>query len=82
MCNKNNALLALEKIASTAKYKHLILSYNSEGIMAKDDILGVLKKFGEVELKNINYRRFKSNSNGKSKDKKLIQEQLYLLTSK
>jgi len=81
-CNKNNALLALEKIANTASYKYLILSYNSEGIMAKNDILDVLKKFGKVELRNIDYRRFKSNSNGKSKNKKLIQEQLYLLTGK
>lgn len=79
-CNKDTALRALEKIAKTAKYKHLILSYNSEGIMSEKDILSVLKKHGKVILKNIDYLRFKSNSNGDSKHKKTIQEQLYILT--
>lgn len=78
-CNPGTALKALEKIAKTAKYKCLILSYNSEGIMSKQDILSVLKKYGEVELQNIDYLRFKSNSNGGSRHKKLIQEQLYVL---
>lgn len=80
-CNKDTAIKALEKIAKTAKYKYLILSYNSEGIMAEKDILSVLKKYGEVKLQNIDYLRFKSNSNGDSKHKKVIQEQIYILTT-
>lgn len=80
-CNKNTALEALEKIAKIAKYKYLILSYNSEGIMSEKDILLVLKKYGKVKLKNIDYLRFKSNSNGDSKHKKVIQEQIYILTA-
>lgn len=80
-CNKDTALETLEKIAKTAKYKYLILSYNSEGIMPEKDILSVLGKYGKVNLKNIDYLRFKSNSNGDSKHKKTIQEQLYVLKS-
>ena len=78
-CNKDTALVALENIAKNAKYKYLILSYNSEGIMPEKDILAVLKKYGKVKLENIDYLRFKSNSNGDSKHKKTIQEQLYIL---
>lgn len=78
-CNKDTALAALDKIAQTAKYKYLILSYNSEGIMPEKDILAVLKKHGTVKMENIDYLRFKSNSNGDSKHKKTIQEQLYIL---
>jgi adenine-specific DNA-methyltransferase len=78
-CNKDTALEALEKIAKTAKYKCLILSYNSEGIMPEKDIISVLEKYGKVKLQNIDYLRFKSNSNGDSKHKKTIQEQLYVL---
>lgn len=80
-CNKETALTALDKIAKTAKYKYLILSYNSEGIMPEKDIKSVLKKYGEVTLQNIDYPRFKSNNNGDSKRKKTIQEQLYILKS-
>src|SRR3989338_6378704 len=78
-CNQGSALKALEEIAKTAKYKCLILSYNSEGIMPEQDIISVLGKYGKVSLQNIDYLRFKSNSNGDSKHKKLIQEQLYVL---
>lgn len=80
-CNKETALTALDKIAKMAKYKYLILSYNSEGIMPERNIMSVLKKYGEVALQNIDYPRFKSNNNGDSKHKKTIQEQLYILRS-
>lgn len=80
-CNKNSALQALDRIAKTAKYKSLILSYNSEGIMPETEIVSTLKKYGKVKVNNIDYLRFKSNSNGDSKDKKIIQEQLYVLTA-
>ena len=78
-CNQSSALKALDQIAKTAKYKCLILSYNSEGIMPEQDIISVLGKYGKVSLQNIDYLRFKSNSKGDSKHKKLIQEQLYVL---
>jgi adenine-specific DNA-methyltransferase len=78
-CNKDSALSALDRIAKNSKYKCLILSYNSEGIMPEEDILNTLGKYGKVTLKNIEYLRFKSNSNGDSKHKKTIQEQLFVL---
>ncbi|MCX6739506.1 MAG: DNA adenine methylase [Candidatus Parcubacteria bacterium] len=78
-CNKDTALNALDMVAKKAKYKKLILSYNSEGIMPEKDIISVLSRYGKVDLKNIDYLRFKSNSNGESKTKKIIQEQLYVL---
>jgi adenine-specific DNA-methyltransferase len=79
-CNKDTALQSLDKIANTVKYKHLILSYNSEGIMASKKIVETLQKYGNVELVEFDYLRFKSNSNGESQTKKHIHEQLYILT--
>jgi len=55
------------------------LSYNSEGIMLKKDIINTLNKYGKLTLENIDYLRYKSNNNGDSKHKKTIQEQLYVL---
>jgi adenine-specific DNA-methyltransferase len=81
-CNSTSALKALRQIASESKYKVLLLSYNSEGIMKQEDILKTLKEFGKVELKEIDYLRFKSNSKGESATKKHIKEQIYLLTRK
>lgn len=80
-CNAETGLQELHKIAKNGKYKWLILSYNTEGIMPKQKIISVLEQFGTVELVEFDYLRFKSNSNGDSKHKKYIQEQLYILKS-
>jgi len=81
-CNAKLGIEKLEEIAKKAKYQYLLLSYNSEGIMPQGEIMRVLSKFGNVELKEIDYLRFKSNSNGDSAHKKYIQEQIYLLHRK
>lgn len=81
-CNPTTAIEALKKVAGEAKYKCLLLSYNSEGIMSQKAILDTLGEFGDVELKEIDYLRFKSNSNGESATKKHIKEQIYLLRRK
>ena len=78
-CNADTGLQELNKIAKNGKYKYLILSYNTEGIMPKQKIISVLEQFGKVELVEFDYLRFKSNNNGDSKHKKYIQEQLYIL---
>jgi adenine-specific DNA-methyltransferase len=78
-CNAETGLKELCNIAKNANYKYVVLSYNSEGIMPQDKILSVLDSFGEIELVEFDYLRFKSNSNGESKTKKFIKEQLYIL---
>lgn len=81
-CNKDTGLEELRKIAENARYRNLILSYNSEGVMPQERILKTLQEFGETELIEFNYLRFKSNSNGDSRHKKFIKEQLYILRKK
>src|SRR3989338_9665966 len=78
-CNEKSALQALDRIARESKYKYLLLSYNSEGIMPQNAIESTLGKYGDVQLIEIDYRRFRSNSNGDAPNKKLIREQIYLL---
>lgn len=78
-CNRITALSELEKIVNEARYSTLILSYNTEGIMPQSDIMNIMQKYGNVELVEFDYLRFKSNNNGESKAKKIIQEQIYIL---
>ena len=78
-CNAKTALRDLEYIAKNAKYKYLVLSYNSEGIMPQSEILQLLTKYGDIVLEEFPYLRFKSNNNGLAKSKKHIKEQLYIL---
>ena len=79
-CNAKTALRDLELVAQSARYKHLVMSYNSEGIMPQEDIINLLSKYGSVKLEQYQYTRFKSNNNGLSKIKKHIYEQLYILS--
>jgi len=78
-CNATTAIQELNKIANEGKFKTLILSYNTEGIMKQENIISTLEKYGKVELVEFEYLRFKSNSNGESSNKKFIHEQLYIL---
>lgn len=78
-CNAKTAIQELNKIAKEGKFKTLILSYNSEGIMEQESIISTLEQYGKVELVEFEYLRFKSNSNGESSTKKFIHEQLYIL---
>ena len=63
-CKASTALEDLDKVARIATYEYLVLSYNSEGIMPQHNILDVLSQYGEVELEQFEYLRFKSNNNG------------------
>lgn len=78
-CNAKSGIIELSQMAKDLKGKTLILSYNTEGIMPKKEIISTLEQYGEVELVEFEYLRFKSNSNGDTKDKKFINEQLYIL---
>ena len=78
-CNAVTALNDLEYIASNANCKYLILSYSSEGIMKKDDILSILTKYGEVKMEQFINLRFKSHSKGLSSSKKHIFEQVFMV---
>ena len=78
-CNRDKALNELEHIVLSGNYKYLLLSYNNEGLMPQNEIIKILEKKGNVILKEYDYLRFKSNSNGKSSKMKYIKEQLYIL---
>ncbi|MDY4902270.1 MAG: DNA adenine methylase [Treponema sp.] len=78
-CNPATALEDLDKIAKNAKYKFLVLSYNSEGIMPSEKIIETLKQYGNIKLEQFEYARFKSNNNGLARTKKTVFEQLYIL---
>ena len=78
-CNKKTALQDLDRIASSAKYKYLILSYSSEGIMSEKDIKSVLSKYGNVEVVRLKYPRYNSHINKKNTKKQYVSELLYIL---
>ncbi len=68
-CNAKTGIKALREIIEKNNFKHLLLSYNDEGIMPEKEILKLFNKSGKREIAEQNYQRYKSNSNGKQKTK-------------
>lgn len=60
-CKKNSVLNSFEELIRNAKFKHIIMSYSTEGLMGVNDIEKVMRKYGTgYKLYEIDYRRFKS----------------------
>jgi adenine-specific DNA-methyltransferase len=76
-CQKKDALDELHYYVKNGHYKHLILSYNNEGLMNNQSILEVLKQYGHVDFFEFDYTRYKSNKNSNNK---FIKEHIYILS--
>lgn len=64
-CSKKLVLSEFSKLMENAKFKHIILSYSSDGLMTLQDIEMIMKQFGKkntFKIYEIPYRRFKSRS--------------------
>ncbi len=70
-CSKVTVGSALLKLLNGLNAKYVILSYNSEGLLSKDEISKIFEesKLKEAKLYEFPYRRFKSNHN--SQDSKI-----------
>ncbi len=60
-CRKNRALPTLDAMVSETPARYVFLSYNSEGLMAKQDIVDTLSQYGRVELVTRKHSRFRAD---------------------
>lgn len=73
-----NVHVVFEKIIARANFKHIIMSYSSDGIMSKEYIESVLKRHGKPEtlvFKKIEYKRY---LNSKAEDKQHYEYLFYI----
>lgn len=62
--NQNKgAKAALSEIIATAKAKYIIISYNSEGFISKEEMLEILKQNGKVRTVEIKYNTYRASRN-------------------
>ena len=66
-CSKGKALGALEVMVRRTRARYVFLSYSSEGLMARRDILDVMGSYGEVDVKTKRYPRFRADVDGKNR---------------
>ena len=69
-CIKDKAISSMVAIVKEAAFKHIYISYSTDGIMPYKILCNELEKYGTVKTFFKPYRRYKANSNGKIEDDK------------
>ena len=60
---KNKAFIAFDELLNNIEATHIIVSYNTEGIIPESDLIELLKKHSinnKIDIKRISYRKYKS----------------------
>ncbi|HEY3266684.1 MAG TPA: DNA adenine methylase [Armatimonadota bacterium] len=80
-CSRSEAAAALADVVCRAPAKHILLSYNSEGLVPHDAILAILEQRGRPLVFERDYRRFRSDADRPNRAYKAntVAERLYLV---
>jgi len=60
-CRNGEVKNSFEELIKNADFKYIFLSYNNEGLMSKDDVETIMKRYGKYSLKTKEYQRFKAD---------------------
>ncbi len=61
-CRKDAAYSAMENLIRKAKAKHILVSYNDEGVMTFEELQAILGLRGTPQIFQTNYNRFKADN--------------------
>ena len=70
-CKKPKVAEAFESLVEKAKFKTLVISYSSEGLLSEDELVDMLERHGNgksLRFKKIPYRRYKRLANDERSD--------------
>lgn len=70
-CFDKKCVMIFEDLITHARFKYILFSYNTEGIIPYKEIMRILSSKGKVSVFKQDYRRYKSNSNGEEPKNKL-----------
>ncbi len=60
-CKKGEVKKSFEELIKNANFRYIFLSYNNEGLMSKEDVKNIMKKYGKYDLVTQEYQRFKAD---------------------
>ncbi len=81
-CTKKRALSTFDEMVRKTRARYVFLSYNSEGIMQKDEILQTIGPYGEVDLVTRDYQRFRADIDRENRVYKADRVEEYLFCLK
>jgi len=76
-CKKKEVRASFEDLIKNAKFKYIFLSYNSDGLMSKQDVETIMSKYGKYSVEKKEYLRFKATKT-KNKNYKTTSTKEYL----
>ena len=77
-CYKNEVYQAFESLIKEAKFNHIFISYNNEGLLEQDDFSDILYKHGNITKYEMSYKTYKADSNRNNKSDNTIEYLFYL----
>lgn len=75
---RNDVLSVFNELISNLDSKYVIVSYNNEGFMSKDNIIEILSRYGSLVVKDIDYITFRGSRNLNNRSKHTT-EYLFIL---
>ena len=78
-CSKRDAYGEFEETLRSVKSKYIFISYSSESVISKDDLIEMMERTGWNNVKCYEkvYQRFKSNKNSDDKQPKQVKEYIF-----
>ena len=78
-CSKRDAFDEFKLVLQNIKSKYIFISYSSESIVSKDNMIDLMKNTGWSDVKCYDkiYQRFKSNKNSDDKQPKQVVEYVF-----
>jgi adenine-specific DNA-methyltransferase len=78
-CVKSLVSNRMDELISTLKTRFIIISYNDEGLLNKNEFIEILEKYGTLEVVEIEYKKFKAQ---KTVERSETTEYLFVLEKK
>lgn len=75
-CVKKLVAIKMEELIRDLNTKFIMISYNDEGLIGKDQFISILEKYGKLEIVEIDYKKFKAQQ-GVTREKTV--EYLFIL---
>lgn len=76
-CQRNKAAMVLRQLVLEAKVKYIILSYNNEGIISREEIIKILSSRGQLREYKQEYRRFRTEKDSDNRHYKDCGDRVY-----
>jgi len=76
---KSKSLNTLEDLVSSLDASYIVISFNNQGHISKEDMKRMLSKYGDVRIKSIDYQSFQSARLKESGNSQDVVEYLFIL---